>query len=271
MGGFLELDMDQASIDADVNFSTEAIALAHGFVAAPAKDGRRVISALFLARAAQALHSCEILCKHGATGDAMSVARTVVELDIEHAYIVESDDDLDERWQRYVAYEAKRRDDLVKAIAVLHEGRFDKDVIAHSDRAAAEAKKLLGKGRDWAGVDADGNNITLKTRALATKRRDQYNLAYVEMCGASHGGFSTLRYVMPSQPKEPPFPILISFGKPNTRPLSLGIGSMIPLLATAAVRAKDIPLQAKVDDMNRRMRKFYEARNLDGERPTQPE
>src|SRR5262249_35267768 len=44
-------------------------------------------SAMVLARASQALNSATVLAHAGLVGDAMSVTRTIVELDIDYAYI----------------------------------------------------------------------------------------------------------------------------------------------------------------------------------------
>ena len=60
------------------------------------------ISAMFLARAYQAFDSCMLLASRGSVADAMSVGRTVVELDIDYAYIVK---DVATRLPLFVEYE----------------------------------------------------------------------------------------------------------------------------------------------------------------------
>jgi hypothetical protein len=255
----------QEQMDEATAFAKEAITLAHEYVQSGATTWSKALSSLFVARAAQAMQSCVLLAQQGAIGDAMSVGRTVVELDIEHAYLIQKD--TNQRWERYVAYEVTTRDKLVQAIAVLYDGKVDQQALAHSRRAALAAKNKLGsrKKRKQQGkkLEIHDDGVTVKARAYATGRKKNYDLAYSDMCGASHGGFSTLWYVTESS-DQLPFRILIGYGKPRAKPISLALQSLMQLLESAIEEAKEPgidELKMKAHPFFRRVIDTYRARH----------
>ena len=86
------------------------------------------ISAPFLARAAQSLDSTTLLSAKEMLADALSVARTVVELDIEHAYILAAPD-VEERFGLYLISDDVPAHDLAKGIAALHDSKVDQNAL----------------------------------------------------------------------------------------------------------------------------------------------
>jgi hypothetical protein len=210
-----ELRDDAERLKAMGDLARRAVELAHAFIKTGAPSPRAAVSAMFLARAAQAMESTIMLSEAGYIGDAMSVARTVVELDIEHAYIFAAD--FEQRWERYVAFESTSLDKIMRAVDVLHGGTADKAALAKLRQDAVAAKQLSGSSRNWAGLAANGGEIDLRVRAQTTKRANQYDLSYRDMCGASHGGFSTLRYVLPDQTATVPIRALAALYGGSTR------------------------------------------------------
>ncbi len=194
------------------------------------------ISALFIARARQAVQSCAILASRGLTADAWSVARTVVELDIEHAYIMAATDPLD-TFEQYAFFDAVNDAKLVRAIAALHpDGVIDPAHLAMASARAKEAIAKAGDDRSWAGP-----GMNLRERAIATERTHFYDLVYREACGASHGGFASLRYVLP-QGTDWPLKIQVGRGALDGRPLALALPSACLTIAVAARAAEDLGL-----------------------------
>lgn len=236
------------------DFVLEANAIAREYITG-VSTWQQALSSLFVARALQALMSVELLAGRGAIGDAMSVARTVVELEIEHAYIMQRD--TAQRWEEYVAHEVVSRDKLVQAMGVLHSGKADQQALAHSRRQALAAQNRLGsrKKRKQRRQQASLTNppgATLKDRAYATGRNKDYDLAYTDMCGASHGGFSTLWYV--TDPTDQlPIKVLVGWGKPTVKPITLALKSMLQLLETVTAETGLDNLRAKVDDLIKRI------------------
>lgn len=256
--GPLDLGDTAERMRAEMEFAGEAVSIAYAFIEAHTHTGwRSMLSSMFLARAAQAMKSCALLSEHGATGDAMSVGRTVVELDIEHAYIMQADTEA--RWEKYVAFEAASVSKIAQAVSVLHEGAVDQTAVAVIKERAKKAKKLAGSDRNWAGKDAKGGEIDLRVRAHATGRVSQYDLAYRDMCGASHGGFSTLWYITESG-SDFPVKILIGYGPPNAKPIAVTLGSMLPLIQTALDVSPYPDVKAKADDLERRYVDTYKDR-----------
>jgi hypothetical protein len=240
-------------------FARETIALAHEFVKTPAKGHRVGISSMFVARAAQALESCCILGERGAAGDSMSVGRTVVELDIEHAYVLVDDESVHwERWESYVAEEAVSRKKLVAGMVALQAGDVDQ---AELDRALEKAQQRADQMAHLA-----KKRGTIESRAKASGREHQYGCAYRDMCGASHGGFMTLWYV--TEPTDRlPFPILIGFGPPTSKAVVIATVSMMMLLRTAIGNPPAegfSALNERLEKTAARWRATYEASDAEG-------
>jgi hypothetical protein len=252
----------------ELGFAEEAVALAHAFVTrkdATPRDAlarlRDLISSLFLARAAQSLKSSCILSSHGAIGDAMAVTRTIVELDIEHAYIVATD--IESRWERFVEFDATSVSKLVKGMSAIPGSPITATMIEHWQNQAKAAKKLAGDTRCWAGPGID-----TRARALATGRHLEYDIGYRDMCAASHAGFSTFAYVTDLNARSSPIAIRLGFGPPSARALALGLASMFGLLREATSVAGAEALAERVRDLEGRYRVAYEDRKQENEQQT---
>jgi len=187
------------------------------------------LTAMFLARAHQALDSVILLANRGSIADAMAVARTIIELDIDHAYISQEPVT---RVVMFSAYELVAGYKIAVAIDDLHGGTIDRELMAlvkeRRDDALTAIVEASGneKPRDWA-----GNNIS--ERATAVGRANAYRLAYRDMCGASHSGMATLRYAMVGSDDAP----RVHFGlmTPNEKPIELASMGMLSLIASASV------------------------------------
>lgn len=252
-------------IERELGFADEAIVLAHDFIEGGARSYRQTISALFLARGLQCLRSVCILTPHGALGDAMSIARTLVELDIEHAYIMAKD--TDDRWERFVMFDQANVHKILKGISALNGASTvltDATLEQWKQRAQA-AKQFVGDDRCWA-----GKGIDTRKRAIATGRDHQYDVAYRDMCGASHAGFSTFAYVTDLTKAELPIQIIVGYGPPSAKAVALGMASLLGLLRDGLNTADDDaqkygrnadPVQeltTRLDDLHRRLRDAYD-------------
>ncbi len=155
-----------------------------------ARQGTEVagLAAFFIARSSQALQSVRLLEAAGFNGDAMSVLRTIAELEIDFAYITK--EETSERIRLFTTFEHMTRAKLAKGIALLYadDGGVDERamaaVIARRDAAAVDHPNEF---RGWSGV-------SLRDRARAVDREKIYALVHVDCCGASHSGPETLRY-----------------------------------------------------------------------------
>ncbi|MDB4953055.1 MAG: hypothetical protein JWO36_624 [Myxococcales bacterium] len=212
--------MASKSLEEVFDQAKSAIALGLQAIDAGRKTPTGAISAMFLARSAQALASCCSLCSSGHLADAMSVARTVVELDIEHAYIMSADDPV-ARFEQYATFDDVSVNKIMQAIGVLYGGKAAPEILQKWKQRATEAKQLAGGSRQWAGPNQNGKDIDLRDRAIATNRVHHYDLCYREGCGASHGGFGTLQYVLPEGLSVWPIKILVGPDKPNARAIEL--------------------------------------------------
>lgn len=159
------------------------------------------LAAAMLARAAQSLISVTELAQRGLVGDAMSVARTIVELTIDLGYIATDPDTLVPRFNGYAAV---RNRELAAAIAELHAGNVDQGVMRLLDeRAEAYIGNDPASEFSWAGVGAkQRRGVGWRARNVrgneGTRRHyiRLYELLYADMCGASHSGPQTLEYTL---------------------------------------------------------------------------
>jgi hypothetical protein len=162
------------------------------------------LSAAFLARSAQSLRSTSILARHGWIGDAMSVARTIVELSIDFAYIATDPENL---VSRFLAYEPVVKLKLVEAISRLHDGDIPAEAVPTLKARIAEAEQRYPgiKSISWAVhnlrqraelADTYFSSLPPASEGAFKQWANGYELAYVEMCAASHSGYMTLEYAM---------------------------------------------------------------------------
>ncbi len=216
-------------IDEAQSFAIEVLAVAESAIdKAIAKNNEfGKVAALFLARARQALASTVMLAANGLVADAMSVTRTIFELDIDLAYI--RAEATIERIKLFSAFEAIPNFRLAKGIAVLHDGAVKPSFMEILRERSDEAKAVNPNPKSptsWAGID-------IGARASKVGRDNIYNLAYREACGASHSGMTTLRYVVGEDNK-----LMVVPGPAEERPIGLACMCML-LLATSALDVDD--------------------------------
>jgi hypothetical protein len=146
------------------------------------------LASFFVARCTQALASVELLSRSGLIGDAKSVMRTIVELEIDFAYIVGAD--TAERIRIFIGFERMSDWRHASAIEALPENSGGIDAAAMAilrERRDAVAGDYPAEFRGWSGR-------TVGERARATGRGHNYSLPYADACTASHSGPGTLRY-----------------------------------------------------------------------------
>lgn len=187
------------------------------------------LTAACIARAAQSLMSVCHLAQLGLNGDAMSVARTIVEITIDVGYIASAPATL---VPRFIGYADVRDDQLVRAIARLHSGNVDQNAMQTiRQRRNQYLAQNPDSNQNWA-----GESLRYRAEHVAgdadTRRHflHTYELLYAEMCGATHSGQTTLRYTL-TDDDEP----AIYFGpaEPSTRPVALACTAMLLLVDTA--------------------------------------
>src|SRR5262245_3752221 len=123
------------------------------------------LGAAFLARGCQSLMSVAALASQGLIGDAMSVMRTIVELDIDLAYISKRSTD---RMKLFFDFEAISNFKLAKAIDKLHGGNVDQGAMALLKARSDAAWVNNPNAREWA------PGITIGARATDTGRDHAY-------------------------------------------------------------------------------------------------
>lgn len=184
-------------------------------------------AALVLARACQSAHSANILAENGLIGDAMTVARTAVELAIDLAYIAK---DAKARVAMFMDHDYVKKYEMAQAIAELHDGAVDQGALAELKRRADEAMsrhptlaEKWANGGSWAGVG-------LKRRATDGDRVPMYKLLYRDMCDASHAGYGSLEYALVDLDGDPK----IRYGnmEPDDGAAVLAAGALMALAAT---------------------------------------
>ena len=145
------------------------------------------LAAACLARAAQALYSVTHLAQLGLNGDAMSVARTIVELAIDIAYIARDPTTL---VPMFVDYSHIRDFQLAQAVDRLHGGTVDRDAMRvlrerHDNYIAQNPDSdhnWAGHGLRWRAERVHGDDASRRQYV------QMYELLYADMCGASHSG-----------------------------------------------------------------------------------
>jgi hypothetical protein len=151
------------------------------------------VATLMLVRATDAMQSVEILASAGMNADATAIMRTVVEHEIDLAYILT--ENRDARFELFRDYPEMYGAENVEAVDRLLDREVDaelaKAIRKRGYEVAARRVELLGKDkakiRNWAGV-------SLKARAESCGRGHTYALVYDEGCAASHSGAEGLSY-----------------------------------------------------------------------------
>lgn len=205
------------------------------------------LSATCLARAAQSLCGTTHLAQLGLNGDAMSVARTIVELAIDLAYIASDPTRL---VPMFVDYSHVREWELAQAVDRLHGGTVDRDAMrVLRERRARYLEQNPDSDRNWAGISlkrrAERVAGTAEVRAAHVQ---MYDLLYADMCGASHSGHVTLKYTLVGDPGAPS----IHFGpmEPDTKPIMLAFGAMLQMIKTVIETCHLTGFEERFDAMN---------------------
>jgi hypothetical protein len=176
------------------------------------------LAAMFLARGGQALESVLVLAPRGLVGDAMSVTRTIVELEIDFLYIATDPDRLIPLFLDHDSYKVHQ---LVEAWEKHTGRRLEPE--RRQELNAGYARSLANKPdsdsywNSWAG-------ISIKKRAEMVGRNMSYAVVYADMCRASHSGYGTLTYAMPDEET-----VHFGRGRPHVRPVALAIASYYAL------------------------------------------
>lgn len=204
------------------------------------------LSAMFLARACQSLASVGILAQHGFIGDGMSVARTIVEMDIDYAYITTNPATL---IKKFAEYDHVKKFQLAKAIRKLHGGQVSAGAM-HILKTKHDTAKVNNpeSTQNWAGksigdraravdrhpkheTEVNGQPFMVSGQPFKA-RTTNYELLYADMCGATHSGYATLEYALVDLDDDPS----VRFGpmEPDTKPVMLALGVMLLMMETVA-------------------------------------
>jgi Family of unknown function (DUF5677) len=185
------------------------------------------LTAALVARSAQSLNSVSHLANKGLNGDAMSVCRTIVEIAIDSSYIASNPNQL---IPRFVDYGQLKRWELNKAA----KGLQGQEVSSQYEEYFSYFEGEYGKSKlNWAGKSLRARVTEGVYGILSKENYDHlYGLAYAEMCGASHSGQNTLRYVAVHSEDGA---VSIRFGPqtPSDHPVALACMAMAMLLSTA--------------------------------------
>lgn len=226
------------------------------------------LGAMFLARAAQSMVSARTLAEAGQNGDAMSVARTVVEMSIDYRYIALNPQERVQLFDDYAHISAYK---LVKAVnELLHDGKLDPQAMAiikqrHDDAKARRMKTLVssGKGKHKQRIQENWSGVSVRERAQAVddakvtphRRMHMYKISYADMCNASHSCYGSLEYSLVGRNEN----TAIHFGPqtPDIKPVDLVFVHMLVLTDDI------VEINALADDKNRLTERL---KALDGKR-----
>jgi len=203
------------------------------------------LAATCLARAAQSLMSVTHLAQLGLIGDSMSVARTIVELTIDLGYIATDPDRL---IPMFIDYAHVRNWELAQAADRLHGGTFNRDAMqVLRERHETYVEQNPNSDRNWAGRGLRWRAERVAgTDATRAQHVQLYELLYADMCGASHSGYTTLKYTLVGEPNAP----TIHFGpiEPDSNPIMLAFTALLNMIKTTAERCE---LEGFEDRFNR--------------------
>lgn len=187
--------------------------------ALPQRTDLSGLSAMFLARAYQALISVRVLASQGLNGDAMSVGRTVIEMSIDYRYIAR---DPAVRIKKFSDYDDIAKFRIAQASHRLNEGGLKPETMRILEQRHDTAR-LNNPESDfnWAGA-------SIKKRAIEVDALAVYELPYADMCNASHSCYGTLEYALVGLNEFPQ----IHFGpmKPDARAIDLTAAGMLMLI-----------------------------------------
>lgn len=161
-------------------------------------EGLHQVLARFVERARQAQCAVELLADKGLIGDAMAVFRTVVDIAIDVAYIVEPAADRDSRLSKFQAFECVTDWKFVAEFG-------DPSIVATTVvEAAAERAAEAKQEHDFKGSSNWDANTSDRSKVLTQLMGTSAYAAYRDGCRASHSGPVTLRYAFPDSAEGPP-------------------------------------------------------------------
>lgn len=197
------------------------------------------LGAMFLARAAQSTSSALVLARLGLNGDAMSVARTIVEMAIDYRYIALKPDERVQLFDDYAHISAYR---LAQAVNELHDGKVNPEAMAilkqrHDDAQKRRKQTLAPSGKkkqqkripdNWAGASVrDRAQEVDDAKVTPHKRMHMYRLSYADMCNASHSCYGSLEYTLIGRNETTA--IHFGPGTPDIKPVDLAFAHMMVL------------------------------------------
>lgn len=230
-------EAQRAHIVAIVNAAKDCIALADDIsdAALDLHTEFAGFAATVLARAAQSLISVAELAQRGLVGDAMSVARTIVELTIDLGYIASDSGTL---VPRFVQYANVRNAELAEAIERLHDGNVDQEAMrVLRDRRDEYLEENPNSEHSWAAVPGQRRGVRWRAEHVvgdeATRRRyvQMYELLYGDMCAASHSGQLTLEYTLVRRADGSVDSIRFGHQVPDAKPIDLGAATLLLMMS----------------------------------------
>jgi len=226
--------------------TTRAVAvleLAHAaFRAANARPEltfQQLLTLNFLARGMTTHRAVRLLVENGLNGEAAATMRTLVELDIDLAFILIKDTDV--RFERFFDYEH----------VVMHR-------ILEENPDSMSEEKAQGVRQRYAAVRQNYPNpyrwidLSIKKRADAANRSSSYKTAYALGSGASHAGLGSLKYSVGSSADE--ITLYVESREPHPALLEFSSNSLWRLTHSVASH-----LRLGIDDDLERVAKLLEA------------
>lgn len=200
----------------------------------------QILTLNFLARGMTTHRAVRLLVENGLNGEAAATMRTLVELDIDLAYILLEDTKV--RFQRFFEFEHVAMCRLINE----NPGCMPEEDEAKI-RELYEAVRLHypHPNRGWAG-------ISIKRRANAASRSHLYVTSYALGSSASHSGIGSLKYSVGSSAET--FQLFTAPREPHPALLELATRSLFRLVGSVASY-----LELELDDDFRRVSGFLDA------------
>lgn len=201
----------------------------------------------FLARSLTSYEVVIDLAERGYPAEAMTVMRSICELDIDLAFIMKGDVDnnLKLYWEHEAIITHRQVQDWMEAGRHI-DAATRKAVKQEASRVGPNYKQ--GKHDSWCGR-------SIEHRARDTGRLAMYRFAYSYGCHAAHSGPKSLRFVAKFQPHESAYlgTITIGAGEPDAVPMNCATAPMLQILSTAdryCDLGLDAPIAELFDEMN---------------------
>jgi hypothetical protein len=197
-------------------------------------SGDQLIVLNFLARGMSTLRAVRLLVDNGLAGDATSCMRTLVELDIDLAYILLKPA---LHLQRFYEY------NFVVYARMIEEnpGAVSKETAAAARaRRDAVIKHYKDHKNRW-------TKASIRERADATSRKRPYRAAYALGCHASHSGMGTLGYAHASS-NEDETSLMTATQRATAEPINFAAMALFRLIGSVA-EYNSVECQAEADEV----------------------